>query len=924
LKSKLLLILLLINFAIGYAQREAGIWYFGQEAGLDFNSGSPVAITNGKIITGEGCATISDHNGNLLFYTDGRDVYNAQHRIMPNGNGLLGHSSSTQSAIIVPNPNNPFIYYIFTVDEPNNSNADGNPLTYSDDKVNDGLNYSEVNMNLDNGLGDINPSKKNIHLITYNSNNTEESLFKCSEKISAVQHADGNSIWVITHFINKFYAFQVSNSGVQTTPKISTIGTTVPTGGYLLNAVGFLKSSPDGKKLGIVHMATKKTNETGPKNNVVRNSGKVELYDFNNSTGIISNPITLLSGVNPYGIAFSSKTKKLYVTSNNYNSEELPEGSSLFQFDLEQNDIPSSKVLIKKNGWVAGALQLAIDEKIYRAGYPIFGEAEYLSVIHAPEKSGTDCNFKERDLFLEGKKAVKGLPPFIQSLFLFNFKYQYTCLGDSTHFYISTFETIDAVLWDFGDGTTSTDIDAYHTYKNTGVYTVSLTKTVNGEVKEPITKEVTITEKPIIFNTTYQLVQCDSYDSNPNDELAVFNLASTKNSITLNNTEKYDVFFYLNDTDANNDLYNLNALPENFTNTTPNQIITVKVMQKNSSCYSLGNIELIANSSLPLTTTDLVGCETNDGEGVFDFNAKKEQIINSLGLPSTLTIDFFDSEQNVINNSNPISGNHTSIEKKIYFRAENNGICYGAGYFNLIINKFPPIELNERFSICEDNFPFTVSATIPPNLQNNYTYLWSNGSSEHNITVNEPQEISVTITDKIFNCSKIKKINIEKVTAPIIISTKVNINTQTVTVTTEHNFDNQYSLDNTIADFQNENIFTNVQPGSHTVFVKNKYNCALSHKKIYVLGFPKFLTPNNDGFNDVWSLKGLDFENFSYSNINIFDRFGKLIITLKPGYNWNGMNKGETLPTSDYWFTVSVTNKEQQTTTFKGHFSLIR
>ena len=100
---------------------------FWKEAGLDFNSGSPVALTNGQLNTTEGCTTISDKNGNLLFYTDGSVVYDKSHQVMPNGYGLLGHYSSTQSAIIVPKPNNPNLYYIFTVDQPLPVNVDDNP-----------------------------------------------------------------------------------------------------------------------------------------------------------------------------------------------------------------------------------------------------------------------------------------------------------------------------------------------------------------------------------------------------------------------------------------------------------------------------------------------------------------------------------------------------------------------------------------------------------------------------------------------------------------------------------------------------------------------------------------------------------------------------------------------------------------------------
>ena len=210
MKIKFYLLILLFIPTISIAQKEAAVWYFGEKAGLDFNSGSPVSITDGKIVTNEGCASISDKNGTILFYTDGTLVYNKLHKVMPNGSGLFGHNSSTQSAIIVPKPNNPYIYYIFTVDQPLPDNVDDNLLN-DQDPPNNGLNYSEVDIRLDNGLGDIPVNKKNIHLITYNPDNNEEVKFKCSEKITAVQHGDGVSFWVITHFLDNFFCYQSSN-----------------------------------------------------------------------------------------------------------------------------------------------------------------------------------------------------------------------------------------------------------------------------------------------------------------------------------------------------------------------------------------------------------------------------------------------------------------------------------------------------------------------------------------------------------------------------------------------------------------------------------------------------------------------------------------------------------------------------------------
>src|SRR5256885_14257908 len=111
---------LLIIFSLftenSFAQKEANIWYFGNYGGVDFNSGSPVVLTNSAMSAFEGCTSIANHNGQLLFYTDGMSVWNKNHQIMYNGMGLDGNSSSTQSGVIVPQPGagNGNIYYIFT------------------------------------------------------------------------------------------------------------------------------------------------------------------------------------------------------------------------------------------------------------------------------------------------------------------------------------------------------------------------------------------------------------------------------------------------------------------------------------------------------------------------------------------------------------------------------------------------------------------------------------------------------------------------------------------------------------------------------------------------------------------------------------------------------------------------------------------
>ncbi len=145
------------------SQGETSNWYFGNGAGITFNTdGSIAPQTNGKLDTFEGCATISDSFGELLFYTDGITVYNQDHIVMSNGDDLFGDSSGTQSAIIVPKPGSEDIYFVFTVD-----------ASISAEDPDNGLNYSIIDMSLNNGKGEI--TRKNVSL-----------LKDCSEKVTAV------------------------------------------------------------------------------------------------------------------------------------------------------------------------------------------------------------------------------------------------------------------------------------------------------------------------------------------------------------------------------------------------------------------------------------------------------------------------------------------------------------------------------------------------------------------------------------------------------------------------------------------------------------------------------------------------------------------------------------------------------------------
>lgn len=268
------LLLILVSCISVVAQLNTSrYWYFGNSAGLDFFSTPPSVLTSSSMNAFEGTASIADASGALQLYTNGNIVWDRTNTPMPSGNGLNGDGAATQTTIVIPKPQNQGIYYVFTVD------TNGGPR---------GLCYSEVDMSLNGGNGDV--TVKNIQLAT-----------PVTEKLTAIRHANGIDAWVLVHGWNndQFYAFLVTSTGISTSPVTSAIGSIH--GGLFSNSHGYLKASPDAKKVALA----------------IRGDKKLEFFDFNNITGQLSNPISKTYSFQIYGVEFSANNNLLYVTTMN-------------------------------------------------------------------------------------------------------------------------------------------------------------------------------------------------------------------------------------------------------------------------------------------------------------------------------------------------------------------------------------------------------------------------------------------------------------------------------------------------------------------------------------------------------------------------------------------------------------------------------
>jgi len=353
-----------------YAQKQTNMWYFGSRAGLDFSSDPPAPLENSMMATNEGCASIADNTGSLLFYTNGVYVWNRDHQQMPNGFRLMGHRSSTQSAVIVPQPGSQTLYYIFTTDLQSQAY---------------GLRYSVIDITQNANTGDV--IEKNVFMTS-----------PITEKITAVQHQNGRDIWVIAHKWNSdaFVAFLVTAQGVSKEPVISRIGTVHK--GKSKGAIGCMKASPDGHKIAVA---------------IWRDINRFEVFDFNNNTGMLSNRIHLEPYPEAYGIEFSPDGSKLYGSTNGIGKAK----PQLWQFNLRAGSnaaINSSAILIATSqDHKMGALQLGPDAKIYLAKE----NSNYLGVIQNPNAPGWSCRYLEDGVSLGNRQAKLGLPNFVQSYF---------------------------------------------------------------------------------------------------------------------------------------------------------------------------------------------------------------------------------------------------------------------------------------------------------------------------------------------------------------------------------------------------------------------------------------------------------------------------------------------------------------------------
>lgn len=284
-----------------------------------------------------------------------------------------------------------------------------------------------------------------------------------------------------------------------------------------------------------------------------------------------------------------------------------------------------------------------------------------------------------------------------------------------------------------------------------------------------------------------------------------------------------------------------------------------------------------------------------------------------LNLPTSYQVSFYNSPTSTTPLSNSFL-NTTSFQQTIYAKIDNSN-CYTAFPVTLNINVFTNVIADETVGMCNSN-PVTLTA------DSGYShYDWNTGETTTSIEVTVPGTYTVTI-ENADGCTKIKTFTVvgsEIATITNIIINDLNDNSSVEIVATG-NGDYEYSLDG--IHYQDSPVFNHLSGLVYTAYVRDKKGCGIVSQEFYLLQIPKFFTPNGDGYNDYWNIKGLfPLSPNANSIISIFDRFGKLLKQIGTnGVGWNGTYNGIQMPADDYWYFIQL----QDGRTARGHFTLKR
>ncbi|WP_431106604.1 choice-of-anchor L domain-containing protein [Winogradskyella poriferorum] len=467
---------------------------------------------------------------------------------------------------------------------------------------------------------------------------------------------------------------------------------------------------------------------------------------------------------------------------------------------------------------------------------------------------------------------------------------------------------------------------------NCGYYTVTEPGTYNVEVTildDCISYgDIIVEYAPVPVGQDSVLTECDV----DTDGLTTYNLFDAENDLTNNNTDLIVSNFFLTEDDA---LNNSNPItdPINFQNTEAFQNVFARVVNA-ANCFDVVTLELQTTNNT-ISIPDLGVCDGMDMDGFATFTLNNIEASIIAQIPTGSQVTYYETLENALSESNPLPNNYTNIiadTQTIFVKIKNDNQCFSISTANLNVLYTPVLEADETLIYCTNTFPETITlhGGVLNDLPNNYYYEWYfNGALTDVDTsfneINQAGNYTVIVTDPN-GCSSSRTLTVNASETAIIESISIEgispNNTITVNVIGQGFYD--YAIDDINGFYQESNVFTNVSEGEHTIYINDRNGCGIVEETITIVGIPKFFTPNGDDINDTWQIVGTNTNLNQIESLEIFDRYGKIMLqSYSGGFSWDGNYKGNPMPSSDYWYIVKF---RQDTSNYeiKGHFALKR
>ncbi|MHA7832220.1 MAG: T9SS type B sorting domain-containing protein [Flagellimonas sp.] len=453
---------------------------------------------------------------------------------------------------------------------------------------------------------------------------------------------------------------------------------------------------------------------------------------------------------------------------------------------------------------------------------------------------------------------------------------------------------------------------------------------------ERIAVEAVVKLKPFI-NDRFTISNCDAdgmLDGFTDFDLTQYLYLIREDYVNL------DITFHLSESDAEN---NVNQQSMTLFNNSVADELFFRAEGTGEYCYSVGHLFLnVTTTSLPQNYQfEQRACDQGVADGIssFDLGEAADAILSEFPSGQNLSVSFYQNEDDAHLNRNAISNpnnysNSTPFTETLFVRVEDeqSGTCYGVGqYLLLTVYPVPSFQMEETYVYCTDQSVLVMPLTS----DGNYQYEWYNDSNQiigNDISINISEQglYSVVATSEYGCVSEPTSFRVNVSAPPRLLPQFIQVDGdgETGTITVMHQNGELglgnyvFSLDDAF-NSQPEGVFTNVEPGLHTLYASDVNGCGTDSISVGVIGVSKFFTPNNDGFNDEVVILGVTEEFYQQGTFQIFDRYGRLLAQKNPmAEGWDGLFNGALLPPSDYWYVLELVDVNGNLHRKKGHFTL--